>query len=116
MTTLATTCCVVGGGPAGMMPAHCKFVALMPQWDFLNFLAGRAKDYSSFDLRMQHEAIGLVRDGERITGVEAATTANERRPGKLPCLNKRCSPNRRVRLIVTDSWKCQSVPAAGPSR
>lgn len=148
MTTLATTCCVVGGGPAGIMlgyllaregvsvtvlekhndffrdfrgdtvhpstlelfhelgllndflklphqelqsiggrfgdfefhvadlrhvPAHCKFVALMPQWDFLNFLAGRAKDYSSFDLRMQHEAIDLVRDGDRVTGVQART-------------------------------------------
>src|SRR2546430_8267480 len=32
------------------VPAHCKFVALMPQWDFLNFLADRAKVFPTFDL------------------------------------------------------------------
>src|SRR6476660_3768247 len=136
--TLATTCCVVGGGPAGMMlgyllartgvsvavlekhqdffrdfrgdtvhpstlellyelglledflklphqqlnsvggivgglefqvadfrhlPTHCKFIALMPQWDFLDFLSSRAKKFARFRLLMQHEAIGLVHDG-----------------------------------------------------
>jgi 2-polyprenyl-6-methoxyphenol hydroxylase-like FAD-dependent oxidoreductase len=146
--TLATTCCIVGGGPAGMMlgyllaragvavtvlekhndffrdfrgdtvhpstlelmyelgllddflklphqqltsvggtfgdfafqaadmshvPAHCKFVALMPQWDFLNFIAARAKNFPAFDLRMQHEAVGLIIENGRIKGVEART-------------------------------------------
>src|SRR5215813_13288119 len=109
---LETTCCVVGGGPAGVMlgyllarsgvqvtvlekhkdffrdfrgdtvhpstlevldelgllPERCKFVALMPQWDFLNFLSGRAKRFPTFELRMQHEAVDLIRDGDRITG------------------------------------------------
>jgi 2-polyprenyl-6-methoxyphenol hydroxylase-like FAD-dependent oxidoreductase len=55
------------------VPAHCKFIALMPQWDFLDFVAGRAKTYPAFDLRMRHQATGLLRDGERITGVEART-------------------------------------------
>src|SRR5579862_887082 len=41
------------------VPTHCKFVALMPQWDFLNFLAAEAKKYASFTLLMQHEATGL---------------------------------------------------------
>jgi 2-polyprenyl-6-methoxyphenol hydroxylase-like FAD-dependent oxidoreductase len=146
--TLATTCCVVGGGPAGIMlgyllarqgvrvtviekhqdffrdfrgdtvhpstldlfyqlgilqdflkvphqelrsvdgvfgdfqfraadfrhvPAHCKFAALMPQWDFLDFLSSQAKKFPHFDLRMQHEATGLTHDGGRITGVEVRT-------------------------------------------
>ncbi len=146
--TLSTTCCVVGGGPAGMMlgyllarqgvrvtviekhadffrdfrgdtvhpstlevfhelglledflklphqelrtlggvfggfqfqaadfrnvPAHCKFVALMPQWDFLGFLSGQAKQFPHFDLRMRHEAVGLARDGGRVNGVEVRT-------------------------------------------
>jgi 2-polyprenyl-6-methoxyphenol hydroxylase-like FAD-dependent oxidoreductase len=53
------------------VPARCKFVALMPQWDFLSFLSDRAKAFPSFELRMQHEAIDLIRDGGRITGVVA---------------------------------------------
>src|SRR6516165_12223087 len=35
------------------LPTHCKFIALMPQWDFLNFLAEHAGRYKTFDLRMQ---------------------------------------------------------------
>jgi 2-polyprenyl-6-methoxyphenol hydroxylase-like FAD-dependent oxidoreductase len=53
------------------VPAWCKFVVLMPQWDFLNFLSERAREFATFDLRMQHEAIDLTRDGDRITGVLA---------------------------------------------
>ncbi len=53
------------------VPAHSKFVALMPQWDFLNFLSEQAKRFPAFDLRMQHEAVGLTSDGDRITGVIA---------------------------------------------
>src|SRR5580658_8837964 len=55
------------------VPTHCKFVALMPQWDFLNFLADRAKKFPAFRLLMQHEAIGLIQDSARITGVSART-------------------------------------------
>jgi 2-polyprenyl-6-methoxyphenol hydroxylase-like FAD-dependent oxidoreductase len=55
------------------VPAHCKFVALMPQWDFLNFLSARAKDFPAFDLRMRYEAVDLIRDHGRIVGVEART-------------------------------------------
>jgi 2-polyprenyl-6-methoxyphenol hydroxylase-like FAD-dependent oxidoreductase len=51
------------------VPARCKFVALMPQWDFLNFLSEKATTFPSFQLRMQHEAVDLTRDGGRITGV-----------------------------------------------
>ncbi|MBV8551125.1 MAG: FAD-dependent oxidoreductase [Acidobacteriaceae bacterium] len=52
------------------VPTHCKFVALMPQWDFLDFLSGQAKKFPTFDLRMQHEAVDLIRDAERVTGVK----------------------------------------------
>jgi 2-polyprenyl-6-methoxyphenol hydroxylase-like FAD-dependent oxidoreductase len=55
------------------VPAHCKFVALMPQWDFLNFVSERAKRFPSFDLRMQHEAVDLLRNNGRVFGVEART-------------------------------------------
>jgi 2-polyprenyl-6-methoxyphenol hydroxylase-like FAD-dependent oxidoreductase len=55
------------------LPTHCKFVALMPQWDLLNFLAERGKRFPGFDLRMEHEGIGLLYSNDRVIGVEAKT-------------------------------------------
>lgn len=55
------------------LPTHCKFIALMPQWDFLNFIVEEAKQYPQFHLRMQAEVTELIREGERIVGVEAKT-------------------------------------------
>jgi len=55
------------------LPTHCKFVALMPQWDFLDFLSGKARQYPSFDLRMEHEAVDLLRAKGRIAGVRVRT-------------------------------------------
>ncbi len=52
------------------VPSHCKFVALMPQWDLLDFLAERARQYSGFELRMEHEAVDLIKYAGRITGVK----------------------------------------------
>jgi 2-polyprenyl-6-methoxyphenol hydroxylase-like FAD-dependent oxidoreductase len=55
------------------LPTHCKYVALMPQWDFLNFLASRGKRYPTFDLRMRAEAKELIEEGGRIVGLRATT-------------------------------------------
>ncbi len=55
------------------VPTHCKFVALMPQWDFLDFLAAKAKQFPAFSLRMQYQAVDLMRAGGKITGVMAQT-------------------------------------------
>ncbi len=55
------------------LPTHCKYIALMPQWDFLNFLASRGKRYSTFDLRMRAEAEELIEEGGRIVGLRATT-------------------------------------------
>ena len=57
------------------LPTRCKFLALMPQWDFLNFLAERARRYSGFHLEMETQAVDLLGDGDRITGVRALTNA-----------------------------------------
>jgi 2-polyprenyl-6-methoxyphenol hydroxylase-like FAD-dependent oxidoreductase len=38
------------------LPTHCKFIALMPQWDFLDFLSVQGKRYPAFDLHMRTEA------------------------------------------------------------
>ena len=53
------------------LPTRSKFVALMPQWDFLNFLSDRARRFTQFRLQMQYEGVDLIRDGRRIIGVEA---------------------------------------------
>ena len=45
------------------LPTHCKFVALMPQWDFLDFLSNRAKSFPTFRLRIEHEATALLPAG-----------------------------------------------------
>ena len=55
------------------LPTRCKFIAFMPQWHFLNFIAEQAKRYSSFQLRMETEVTDLIRDSERIIGVRANT-------------------------------------------
>lgn len=59
------------------VPGACKFVALMPQWDFLNFLSSHAKSFPSFQLLMQHEAKDLLRKGKRITGIVALHKGQE---------------------------------------
>jgi 2-polyprenyl-6-methoxyphenol hydroxylase-like FAD-dependent oxidoreductase len=55
------------------LPTRCKFVALMPQWDFLDFLAAKAARYPSFRLRMRAEAVGLVEEAGQVAGVEVMT-------------------------------------------
>ena len=55
------------------LPMHCKFLAFMPQWDFLNFIAEQGKRYPEFHLKMQTEAIDLIADNGRIAGVRAKT-------------------------------------------
>ncbi|MBX9876948.1 MAG: FAD-dependent oxidoreductase [Candidatus Obscuribacterales bacterium] len=146
MTEIKTTCCVVGGGPAGMMlglllaraglevvvlekhgdflrdfrgdtvhpstlelmyelgilneflalphqkvsqlggqigtdfvtmadfsylPTKCKYVAFMPQWDFLDFLADQGKKYLGFSVRMSTKATQLIEENGEITGIVA---------------------------------------------
>jgi 2-polyprenyl-6-methoxyphenol hydroxylase-like FAD-dependent oxidoreductase len=55
------------------LPLHCKFVGLMPQWEFLNFVAEKAKAYPQFHLRMESEVTDLIEEGGRIAGVRAKT-------------------------------------------
>jgi 2-polyprenyl-6-methoxyphenol hydroxylase-like FAD-dependent oxidoreductase len=55
------------------LPTRCRFIALMPQWDFLNFLADQAGGYPGFDLRMEAEVSGLIEESGRVTGIQAKT-------------------------------------------
>ncbi|MDP9982607.1 2-polyprenyl-6-methoxyphenol hydroxylase-like FAD-dependent oxidoreductase [Pseudarthrobacter oxydans] len=69
---------VPGGPPVTMgnfdsLPPPYNYVAMMPQWDFLNFLADAAAQEPSFSLRMGHKGTSLVRNGGRVTGVRYRT-------------------------------------------
>jgi len=55
------------------LPTHAKFIAFMPQWDFLNFLAEKAKAYPHFHLRMESEVTSLLQESGRVRGVRATT-------------------------------------------
>ena len=53
------------------LPTQCKFIALMPQWDFLEFISSNARRYPGFDLRMEAEVTDLIIENDRVTGVRA---------------------------------------------
>jgi 2-polyprenyl-6-methoxyphenol hydroxylase-like FAD-dependent oxidoreductase len=55
------------------LPVHCGFVAFMPQWDFLNFLAEHGKHYPSFQVRMEAQVTGLIQEAGRVAGVHVQT-------------------------------------------
>jgi 2-polyprenyl-6-methoxyphenol hydroxylase-like FAD-dependent oxidoreductase len=53
------------------LPTTCKFIAMMPQWDFLDFLSAKAKAFPNFHLMMETEAKDLTAQGDRVCGVLA---------------------------------------------
>lgn len=55
------------------LPVQCPYIAFMPQWEFLNFFAAAARQYPSFTLRMNTEALGLVEEGGKVSGVTVDT-------------------------------------------
>jgi 2-polyprenyl-6-methoxyphenol hydroxylase-like FAD-dependent oxidoreductase len=55
------------------LPVKAPFIAMMPQWDFLDFLARKGRVYPSFALEMNAEARELIVEGERVTGLGAQT-------------------------------------------
>jgi 2-polyprenyl-6-methoxyphenol hydroxylase-like FAD-dependent oxidoreductase len=61
----------------GHLPTRCKFVAFMPQWDFLNFMSEQGRRYPGFDLRVEWEATDLVIEQDRIVGVRGTGPQGE---------------------------------------
>ena len=53
------------------LPTHCRFLAIMPQWDFLNFIAKESQRYSTYQLRMRSEVTGLIEEEGTFVGVRA---------------------------------------------
>jgi len=55
------------------LPTRCKYVALMPQWDLLNFLAAKGKRYPAFRVLMETNVTGLIEENGTIVGVQATS-------------------------------------------
>ena len=62
-------------GDMAYLRTECRFMAMMPQWEFLDFLAEQGRRYPTFHLRMQTEVVGLIEDQGRIVGIEARAPA-----------------------------------------
>lgn len=87
------------------LPVRCPYIAMIPQWDFLDFLARHGKAYPGFSLLMQAEATGLVMEGGKVAGVHGATPqgALEVRADLVVAADGRHSTLREAaRLAVTD--------------
>jgi 2-polyprenyl-6-methoxyphenol hydroxylase-like FAD-dependent oxidoreductase len=87
------------------LPTHCRFIALTPQWNFLNFLAERARRYPAFDLRMRTEAVDLVEENGRVVGLRAEDdggTLEVRADLVVGCDGRHSIVRRRAGLVVDD--------------
>ena len=87
------------------LPTRCRFIALMPQWDFLDFLAERGRQYEPFHLRMDAEVVGLIDEDGRIAGVRATTprgALDVRAPLTVGADGRHSIVRERAGLIVDD--------------
>ena len=69
-------------GDLSHLDTPAPFIAMMPQWDFLDFLRDEAAAYPGFSLAMEEPVAGFVEEGGRITGIRYAS-GREERAGKL---------------------------------
>jgi 2-polyprenyl-6-methoxyphenol hydroxylase-like FAD-dependent oxidoreductase len=73
---------VIGGTEAviadfSRLHTRCGFIAMMPQWEFLDFLRDEAALYPGFHLLMEAQAIGLIEAGGRVTGLRVRAPEGE---------------------------------------
>lgn len=88
------------------LPTHCKFIAFMPQWDFLNFISSHARRLPGFRLQMSAPVTDLLFENDRVVGVKARTPDGplEVRAGLVVGADGRSSTVRtRAGLEVIDS-------------
>src|SRR5256885_14641121 len=55
------------------LPTQCRFLAFMPQWDFLDFLAEHGRTYPTFKVKMEAEVVDLLLEEGNVVGVKAKT-------------------------------------------
>ncbi len=66
----------VGIADLSHLPARCRYIAMMPQWDFLDFLSAQGRKYPGFTLLMHADASALIEEGGRVAGVRATVNGN----------------------------------------
>jgi 2-polyprenyl-6-methoxyphenol hydroxylase-like FAD-dependent oxidoreductase len=88
------------------LPTRCKFIAFIPQWDFLNFLVARAKEFPGFTLVMDAEAVDLMREGERVVGLSVNTASGPAsiRAGLVIAADGRHSTLRRAAGLTVEDF------------
>jgi 2-polyprenyl-6-methoxyphenol hydroxylase-like FAD-dependent oxidoreductase len=87
------------------LPTRCQFLALMPQWDFLDFLKEQAQRYSTFHLKMEAEVTDLLQEKGTVGGVLARTadgTLEIRAPLTIGADGRHSVVRKRAGLRVTD--------------
>ena len=57
------------------VPMRCRFIALMPQWDFLDFLLEKGRRFPALKVMMRVQVTGLIESPGRVLGVQATTAA-----------------------------------------
>ncbi len=87
------------------LPTRCKFIAFMPQWDFLDFLAEQANRYSTFRLRMRADVTDLLIENGNVGGAKATTsegTLQVRARLTVGCDGRRSTVRQRAGFVVED--------------
>ena len=101
-------------GDFSRLPTRCKFIAFMPQWEFLDFLAEEGRRYPGFRLMLETEAVDVVQDGGRIAGLRVRTKSGEEEicadlviaaDGRRSCLRERATlPKREIGAAFDVVW------------
>jgi len=64
-------------GDFSHLPTHCRFLAFMPQWEFLDFIAEEGRKYLGFRVMMRAEVTDLIEENGRVAGVHVKTPEGE---------------------------------------
>ena len=87
------------------LPTRCKFIAVMPQWDFLNFLSERGRRFPGFRVLMRAQATDLIEKDGTVVGVLADTadgTVELRAPLVVGCDGRHSLVRQKASLAVQD--------------
>ena len=117
-TEVRTLSAIVGDRSATMadfthLPTHCGFIAFMPQWDFLDFLAEHGRRYPAMNVMLRADATDLIKEGGTVKGVKATTPDGPHRDSRqvspsAPTAATQRSARRLISSSTTSAhrWTC----------